>query len=43
MPDEFDGRPTIHEEASAHARDIPEDAAGRDAADDADGGGDESE
>jgi len=26
LPDEFDGRPTIHEEASAHARDIPTDA-----------------
>ena len=43
LPDELDGRPTIHEEASARARDIPGDAAGRDAADAADRGGDESE
>ena len=43
LPDELDGRPTIHEEASARVRDIPEDAAGRDAADAADRGGDESE
>jgi hypothetical protein len=43
LPDELDGRPTIHEEASARVRDIPEDAAGRDAADAADRGADESE
>jgi HEAT repeat protein len=43
LPHELDGRPTIHEEASARARDIPaEDDAAR-ASGDRDGGGDESE
>jgi hypothetical protein len=40
LPDELDGRPTIHQEASARARELPDDAdeaAGRDR------GGDESE
>jgi HEAT repeat protein len=43
LPHELDGRPTIHEEASARARDIPaEDDAAR-ASGNRDGGGDESE
>lgn len=43
LPDEFDGRPTIHQEASARARDIPQDADDSTAADDADRGGDDPE
>jgi hypothetical protein len=42
LADEWDGRPTIHEEASARARDIPTDADDSPTADDEDRGADES-
>jgi len=43
VPHEFDGRPTIHEEASARARDIPDEADAARASGDQDAGADESE
>jgi len=43
VPHELDGRPTIHEEASARARDIPDEADAARASGDQDGGGDEPE
>jgi hypothetical protein len=42
LPDELDGRPTIHEEASARGRDIPKDAADDGRADDGERGADEA-
>lgn len=43
IPVELDGRPTIHEEASARARDIPDEADAARASGDQDAGADDSE
>ena len=43
IPAELDGRPTIHEEASARARDIPDEADAARASGDQDAGADDSE